>query len=267
MDVKVLLEPTKVLDELKDYDPDIFLLDLFMPKVNGIELAKIIRLLEKYDSIPIVFLTSEDTIQTKLDVLECGCDDVLPKNIPPDVLVKQVISRLKRGQTLRYLNSRDTLTGLLNHGQIMEAASSAVQLGFRRKSTTIIAMIDLDFFKSVNDTYGHAAGDKVLMGLGQLLLQHVRQTDYIGRYGGEEFLLVFPDSELAAIQDKLNHIREVLGSLIFKHGKQDFTVTYSAGIASSERFQSLTDILLAADNALYQAKAAGRNNIKIADKD
>lgn len=263
MEVKVLLDPTKILESLKEFEPDIFLFDLFMPKVNGIELAKIIRLMEKYDSIPIVFLTSENTIQTKLEVLECGCDDVLPKNIPPDILIKQVTSRLKRGQTLRYLNSRDSLTGLLNHGQIMEAATSSLQLGVRRKTPTIVAMIDLDFFKKVNDSYGHAAGDKVLMGLGQLLLQHVRQTDFIGRYGGEEFMLVFPDSELAPIKRKLDQIREILSSLNFKHGKDNFNVTYSAGIASSDDYSSLTDILIAADSALYQAKDKGRNNVQI----
>lgn len=263
MEVKVLLDPTKILESLKEFEPDIFLFDLFMPKVNGIELAKIIRLMEKYDSIPIVFLTSENTMQTKLEVLECGCDDVLPKNIPPDVLVKQVTSRLKRGQALRYLNSRDCLTGLLNHGQIMEAAASSLQLGIRRGTPTIVAMIDLDFFKAVNDTHGHAAGDKVLMGLGQLLLQHVRQTDFIGRYGGEEFMLVFPDSELAPIKQKLDQIREVLSSINFKHLKCNFNVTYSAGIASSEDYSSLTDILIAADSALYQAKDKGRNNVQI----
>ncbi|MGJ8682715.1 diguanylate cyclase, partial [Paraglaciecola sp.] len=263
MEVKVLLDPTKILETLKEFDPDIFLFDLFMPKVNGIELAKIIRLMEKYDPIPIVFLTSEDTIQTKLEVLECGCDDVLPKNIAPEILVKQLSSRLKRGQELRYLNSRDSLTGLLNHGQIMEAANSAMQLGIRRSSPTIVAMIDLDFFKAVNDTHGHAAGDKVLMGLGQLLLQHVRQTDYIGRYGGEEFLLVFPDSELEVIKRKLDQIRDVLSSLTFKHEKKNFNVTYSAGIASSEEYLTLTDILIAADSALYKAKEKGRNNVQI----
>jgi diguanylate cyclase (GGDEF)-like protein len=114
----------------------------------------------------------------------------------------------------------------------------------------------------VNDTHGHAAGDKVLMGLGQLLLQHVRQTDFIGRYGGEEFMLVFPDSELAPIKQKLDQIREVLSSINFKHLKCNFNVTYSAGIASSEDYSSLTDILIAADSALYQAKDKGRNNVQ-----
>ncbi|WP_158967316.1 diguanylate cyclase [Paraglaciecola sp. L3A3] len=265
MEVKILLDGTKVLESLTEFEPDIFLLDLHMPKVNGIKLAKVIRLIEKYDSIPIVFLTSENTIQIKLDVLEVGCDDVISKNIPPDSLIKQIMSRLKRGKTLRYLNSRDSLTSLLNHGQIMEATENALQTGIRRGTSTIIVMVDLDHFKAVNDKYGHASGDKVLIGLSQLFLQHIRSTDYIGRYGGEEFLLVFPDSSLHAIQQKVENIRNILSTIQFKHEDINFNVTLSAGIACSDNFESsMPKILLAADKALYKAKESGRNNVQLA---
>ncbi|MDU0356161.1 diguanylate cyclase [Paraglaciecola aquimarina] len=264
MEVNILNEPSQILEALVDFEPDIFLLDLYMPKVNGLELAKIIRLLDKYDSIPIVFLTSENSMQTKLQVLECGCDDVLSKNIAPDILVKQIVSRLKRGKTIKYLHSRDSLTGLLNHGQIMEAANNALQQGERRGSSTVIAMIDLDHFKLVNDRYGHAAGDKVIIGLAQLLLQHMRQTDYIGRYGGEEFLIVFPDASIDAIERKINRIRDILSTLQFKHGDSNICVTLSGGIASSDNFDSMASISAAADKALYSAKEKGRNNIQLA---
>ncbi|MDN4502792.1 diguanylate cyclase [Alteromonadaceae bacterium BrNp21-10] len=266
MDVMVVVDPKELLKALEEFEPDIFLLDLFMPEVNGFELAKIIRHLEKYNSIPIVFLTSENTIETKIDILEIGCDDVLPKNMPPDMLVKQITSRLMRGKSLRYLTSRDSLTGLLNHGQIMEAAQNSVLQGNRRGVPAIVAMVDLDYFKKVNDTYGHSAGDKVLMGLGQLLLQHVRQTDYVGRYGGEEFMLVFPDANLDVVKLKIDHIREALQSINFKHENKSFNVTFSAGIASSNDYKDLKDIVIGADKALYEAKRLGRNNTQLAQK-
>lgn len=251
----------KLLEVLESFIPDIFLLDMYMPDVSGLEVAKILRHQAKYDYVPILFLTSDNHIKTKLDALRAGADDVITKETSAELIISQVFSRVSRGQEMRYMASRDSLTGALNHGQVMDAAAHALRLTTRSDKPLILAMIDLDKFKQVNDRFGHGGGDKVLMGLGQLLLQSVRQTDYVGRYGGEEFMIVFPDGEIEAVEKKLNIMREAFSKLLFNVDNQSFHVTLSVGLASSANHSTLSELIAAADSALYQAKHGGRNQV------
>jgi diguanylate cyclase (GGDEF)-like protein len=255
-----------LMTALESFSPDIFLLNFRMPEASGIEVAQVIRQQVKFDYVPIIFLTSDSEIQTKLSALECGADDIIAKDTSHNLIANQIESRIKRGQKIRYLASRDSLTGVLNHGQIMEAANHAFRLAERATKTLIVAMIDVDFFKKVNDTHGHASGDKVLVSLGQLLIQSVRSTDYVGRYGGEEFMLVFVDSDLAVIEKKVNAIRESFNHIAFKFDETPFSCSFSAGIASSKDNKSLNDLICAADQALYKAKEQGRNRVILAGK-
>ncbi|WP_340677695.1 diguanylate cyclase [Paraglaciecola sp.] len=259
IEVRGLSEPTKLLEFIQDFNPDMFIFDLNMPEVSGIELAKLVRQVKKYDAVPIVFLSATVELDTKLEILEIGCDDLLPKNMSEALLARQIISRINRGQTLRHLTSRDSMTGLLNHAQIIEAGKQALNLSGRQKTQMVVVMLDLDHFKKVNDTYGHAAGDKVIMGMAQLLLQSVRKSDYIGRYGGEEFLLVFQDANIETVVNKINQIRDTFSHIPFSHDGKEFQVTCSAGLASSMSFNRMSSLKEAADEALYQAKQNGRN--------
>jgi diguanylate cyclase (GGDEF)-like protein len=232
-----------------------------MPNISGLEIARLLRQQAKYDYVPIIFLTSDDDIKTKLEVLECGADDVIPKNTPPNLIVQQVDSRIQRGQEIRYLASRDSLTGVLNHGQIMEAAAHAFRLAARNQQPAVIVMIDLDHFKGVNDKYGHLSGDKVLISLGQLLLQSVRDTDYVGRYGGEEFMVVFSNALPGIIESKMDKILNAFLHINYTVDKQSFNCSFSAGLASSIHHEKLSELISSADTALYRAKNAGRSQI------
>ena len=260
--VMALKEVEQLLNVLESFVPDIFLLDMYMPNASGLEIARVLRQQSKYDYVPILFLTSDNQISTKLEALGSGADDVITKETSAELIISQVVSRVSRGQEVRYIASRDSLTGTLNHGQIMDAAAHAIRLSTRSNKPLIVVMIDLDKFKHVNDEYGHAGGDKVLMGLGQLLLQSVRQTDFVGRYGGEEFMLVFPDGEVEAVCRKMNTMREAFSKIIFNVNGSCFHVTLSAGVASSANHQGLSELIAAADAALYEAKDAGRNCVK-----
>jgi diguanylate cyclase (GGDEF)-like protein len=250
-----------IMAELESFHPDVFLLDMHMPNINGLEVARLLRQQTKYDYVPIIFLTDDDDINIKLEVLQCGADDVIPKNTPPKLIVQQVDSRIQRGQEIRYLASRDSLTGVLNHGQIMDAAAHSLRLSSRQKKPTIVVMIDLDNFKAVNDKYGHLGGDKVLISLGQLLLQSVRDTDYVGRYGGEEFMVVFSDADPSVIEHKMNNILTAFLHINYTVAKQSFHCSFSAGLASSTNHEKLSELISSADVALYKAKNAGRSQI------
>ena len=248
----------KVLD---NFTPDIFLLDLSMPKISGLEVAKILRQQSKYDFIPIVFLTADETESTKIEILNAGADDVILKGTPVRMVLQHITTRTIRGQHIRYLTSRDSLTGVLNHGQIMDACANAFSLFNRNKTNFVLVLIDLDNFKRVNDDFGHPIGDKVLFGIGQLLHRSLRQSDLVGRYGGEEFVLLLHDTQTEAIEDKVDEIRLTFSELEFKSENNKFHVTLSAGIADAKDYQSLAQLISAADNALYEAKKSGRNRI------
>jgi diguanylate cyclase (GGDEF)-like protein len=261
VEVLAISQAESIMAELESFHPDVFLLDMHMPKISGLEVAKLLRQQAKYDYIPIIFLTADDNINTKLEVLQCGADDVIPKNTPPKLIVQQVDSRIQRGQEIRYLASRDSLTGVFNHGQIMDAAAHSLRLSSRQEKPTVIVMIDLDKFKDVNDKYGHLGGDKVLISLGQLLLQSVRDTDYVGRYGGEEFMVVFSDADASVIENKMNNILTAFLHINYTVDKQAFHCSFSAGLASSTHHEKLSELIASADAALYKAKNAGRSQV------
>jgi diguanylate cyclase (GGDEF)-like protein len=261
VEVLAINQAESIMTELESFHPDVFLLDMHMPNISGLEVARILRQQAKYDYVPIIFLTADEDINTKLGVLECGADDVIPKNTPPNIIVQQIDSRIQRGQEIRYLASRDSLTGVLNHGQIMDAATHALRLASRQQKPTVVVMIDLDHFKGVNDKYGHISGDKVLISLGQLLLQSVRDTDYVGRYGGEEFMVVFSDTDPSIIESKMNSILTAFLQINYTVAEKSFHCSFSAGLASSSNHEKLSELIASADAALYKAKAAGRSKI------
>jgi diguanylate cyclase (GGDEF)-like protein len=261
VEVLAISQAETIMTELESFHPDVFLLDMHMPNISGLEVAQLLRQQAKYDYVPIIFLTADEDINTKLQVLECGADDVIPKNTSPSLIVQQVDSRIQRGQEIRYLASRDSLTGVLNHGQIMDAAAHALRMASRQQKPTVVVMIDLDYFKKVNDQYGHGGGDKVLISLGQLLLQSVRDTDYVGRYGGEEFMVVFSDADVNVIENKMNNILTAFLQINYTVAEQSFNCSFSAGLASSLHHDKLSELISSADGALYKAKEAGRSKV------
>jgi diguanylate cyclase (GGDEF)-like protein len=154
---------------------------------------------------------------------------------------------------------QDSLTNLLNHAQIQLAAERVFMQCKRKSSTFTIAMIDIDKFKSINDTYGHLTGDRVIKALAQLLHQRLRITDYIGRFGGEEFLLVMPDMNVKDAGNLINNLRKAFAQIDFKENDVKFNVSFSAGIAENTGLASFMEQIKVADEALYRAKERGRN--------
>lgn len=253
----------EMFNSLDDIHPDLFLLDMNMPDVNGLEAAKMIRQQKQFDFTPIVFLTADEQLETKLAALQGGADDVISKNTQPAMVVQLVLTRLRRSLGVREFISKDSLTGVLNYGQIMEAATFSFRLSQRQHSNACIAMLDIDLFKAVNDTFGHAAGDKVLSTLGQFLLRSLRTTDHIGRYGGEEFMIVLVGSTPEESAQKLAEIKDAFALIDFKFEEDTFRCTFSIGIADLAQNESLPHAVNQADQALYASKEGGRNKITI----
>jgi diguanylate cyclase (GGDEF)-like protein len=265
MSTRIVIDPMLFLAEIDDFNPDLVLMDLYLPSSNGIELSKMIRQIEKYVSIPIVFLSSEDDFAIQMEAMSLGGDDFLTKPIKADHLVSMVKSRLERLLILRSLMIRDSLTGLLNHTSIREHLKQEIDRCKRVGYELSLAMLDLDHFKTVNDSYGHAVGDSVLKSLSRLLRQRLRKSDIIGRYGGEEFVAILLNTNVNQAYAVMDIIREHFSQIEhYSPEKGVFSVNFSCGIASYPQFTNATTISDAADKALYAAKNAGRNQVMLA---
>ena len=261
MTVSTVQDPMDIMNTLLELDPDIILMDMYMPGCSGVELAKVIRQLDNFVSMPIVYLSSEDDFNTQLEAMSLGGDDFLVKPIEPPQLVTAVTSRILRSRMLRSFMVLDSLTGLYNHTAIKEQLDREIARSGRLKSKLTFAVVDIDFFKNVNDTYGHPAGDRVIKSLARLLKQRLRSTDIIGRYGGEEFAIVLTDTDATSAAKVLNDIRKVFMRLLHLSDGKEFTVSFSCGVADLEHYPDAVALGNAADKALYHAKGIGRNNV------
>ena len=259
MSVKVVNNPMEVMEPLHEFGPDLVLMDIYMPECNGLELAKVIRQLESFVSTPIVFLASERDLDKQLTAMSLGGYDFLTKPIKAGQLVSSVSSRIQRSRMLRSFMVRDSLTGLLNHTAIKDQLEREVARAKRLKTPLAYAMIDIDHFKQVNDTYGHPVGDRVIKSLSRLLKQRLRETDVVGRYGGEEFAVIMSDTDGQAAMKVLDNIREAFSRLSHLADGKEFSVTFSCGVADVALCGDAIKLGDAADKAMYEAKNAGRN--------
>ncbi len=263
MKVKTESRPLKVIETLLEFNPDLILMDMYMPECSGIELAKVIRQFGSFVSTPIVYLSSENDFNTQLEAMSLSGDDFLVKPIEPQQLIFSVTQRINRFRLLRSFMVHDGLTGLLNHTAIKEQLTREVVRSTRLKSPLSFAMIDIDFFKKVNDTYGHAAGDRVLKSLARLLKQRLRETDIVGRYGGEEFAVIMTDTDALSASKVIDEIRIVFSRVLHLSEDNEFSVSFSCGIADINHFATAVSLSEAADKALYQAKQRGRNKVVV----
>lgn len=265
METRILIDPLQINTTLDEFSPDLILLDMYMPVATGMELAKVIRQIDTYISIPIVFLSAETDKEKQLEAMKFGGDDFLDKSIKPDHLISTISTRVARYRELRALMMRDGLTGLLNHTTIKERLEQEILRADRSGFPLSYIMLDIDHFKNVNDTYGHPAGDRVLKSLSQLLTQRLRRTDIIGRYGGEEFAIILPNTAINNARLVMEELRNSFENIRHRANEEEFSVTFSCGIASFARFKTASDLNEAADKALYIAKNEGRNQTICAD--
>ena len=256
-----ITDPMQVLVALEEFQPEIIIMDMYMPGCTGMELARVIRQQDRFHSVPIIYLSAEDDINKQLHAMSQGGDDFLTKPIDPKHLTATIHNRGRRARSLLALMIRDSLTGLYNHTHILHLLDQEIIRTKDTKKPLTFAMLDIDFFKKINDSYGHPIGDRVLKSLSLFLKQRLRKTDHIGRYGGEEFAIVLPNTSEGDAKIILNEIRERFSALPQPSGKLTFNVSFSCGIALSSE-ESVQTLCEKADKALYEAKHAGRNAVR-----
>ncbi len=256
--------PGEVLGLLDGFNADLVLMDMYMPECSGPELARVLRQVPGYVSLPIIYVSSETDIMRQFEAMEVGADGFLTKPVDPARLVTEVSLRAERMRALHALMVRDGLTGLFNHNTIMQFLDIGLADARREGRPMCFAMIDVDRFKRVNDSYGHPAGDQVLVALSRGLRLRLRESDLVGRYGGEEFAVVLGGIDAQQAREILDEIREAFKDVVFYVGDEKFRCSFSGGIAAFPQFPSAERLTEAADLALYRAKRGGRDRIEVA---
>jgi diguanylate cyclase (GGDEF)-like protein len=247
------------------HGPSLILSQLRLPIVGGMELIRRLKQDHATRSIPIILYSDIATAAERVQALDMGAVDLLTKPLVSAELIARISAALKARHTLSVLEQRahrDGLTGLANRGVLEDQLLREWNTCRRRSAPLSVVMTDLDRFKAINDTYGHAAGDEVLRQTSTILTHSARSSDLIARYGGEEFIVVAADCPTTAALTLAKRFRANLGHQIIAVKGTDLRVTASIGIATTDWTQhSPSELLRQADESLYQAKRSGRDGI------
>jgi diguanylate cyclase (GGDEF)-like protein len=267
LEVFTLADPERFWETLAEVQPELLLLDLDMPGVNGRELCSVVRGDPRWSHLAVIFVTAHSDPETVQSLFAAGADDCIAKPLEGSALITRVTNRLERIRLHRQHAESDSLTGLATRAKASETLLRLLLLAERFSQPVSVAMLDIDRFKTINDTQGHAAGDSVLRGLGRHLAREFRGDDVVGRWGGEEFIAGMYGM---ARQDGVNRLAEILKRFSdepFQGPDGTFRVSFSAGVAQFPLDGRDPDaILAAADEALYSAKAAGRAQVLAAER-
>lgn len=269
----------RALELIRTLRPDLVLLDVVMPGMNGLETCARLKADPAIADTPVLFLSSAADIPTKAAGFELGCQDYMTKPVDLRELqlrVKAAMStkiarealldaanRLERErQRLKLQAMVDPLTGLTNRRGLCEEGSRSIDEARYHGKALSLWMVDVDHFKRVNDTWGHAVGDEVLKGLAAQMRSKLRDRGLCARFGGEEFSVILPGTDLAHSVLAAEDIRRSVEALRFQVGSESFHVTVSIGASSfPEDGSTLDDLMELADQRLYVAKRSGRNQV------
>lgn len=256
-------DPRKLLEAVAEYRPDAILMDMYMPFCSGVEATAALRQIPQYQALPVIYLSSESDIVQQVEALRLGGDQFLTKPANPVLLAAVVKTKIARYREMHHAGQHDGLTCLLNHSTAktrIEQMCLAADMSRR----LVVAMIDIDRFKRINDNFGHPFGDKVIRSLAWLLRGRLRNTDLIGRYGGEEFIVALPDMDIDLAREQLDRIRESFAVLPHHHAAGQLFATFSCGLAMLADFSDPAALVGGADAALLEAKRQGRNRVLVA---
>jgi len=282
-DVSLANDGITAIKFVKSTKPDIILLDVILPGLDGYEVCRWLKLEESTKGIPVIMLTVKKELSDKISGLHIGADDYLPKPYNELELNARIYAslrtkalqdelRMKNKQLedllykVEYMAITDVLTGLYNRRRFHDVLGKEFERSKRYSTPLSLIFMDIDYFKSVNDIYGHLIGDKVLGDMASIILKSIREIDTAARYGGEEFTVILPSTTKEAAL----HVAERMRISIEKHVFPDMrerTITVSIGISGmpDKEIDTEDNLIRCADLALYRAKQTGRNRTEIGD--
>ena len=276
--VEIAMGGEMALKRVQEFRPDLILLDTLMPGMDGYEVCARLKAEENTKNIPVVFVSSKTDVDSKVKGFRVGGVDFINKPFQhAEILVRVntqiTMQRLRQhleeqNAKLEHLANTDYLTNLYNRRRFFHAAEEEFVGAVSDRKPISVTLIDLDYFKQVNDTFGHLVGDQVLIHIANLIRTHCRVSDVAARYGGEEFIILHPAIDKHKAYLVAERIRKVVETKPFWHKGHEIGVTLSAGVVDTlvdQDFSRIDDLLGLADKALYRAKDAGRNQVVLID--
>jgi diguanylate cyclase (GGDEF)-like protein len=257
--------------------PHLAVVDWMMPEMDGVEICRRLRELQRREYIYVILLTAKSRTADVIVGMDAGADDYITKPFDAGELKVRIRAArrildlqselLAAHEALRHQATHDALTGLLSRAAIFERLDQELDRTQRDGNFLAVIMADIDKFKRINDTYGHSAGDVVLREVAQRMLQAARPYDGFGRYGGEEFLMVIPGCEEVRAAEVAERFRHAVSAEPIEATGRVVAVTVSLGVASALGSAQLgaQELIRRADAALYRAKASGRDRVECAD--
>jgi two-component system, cell cycle response regulator len=260
----------EAIDRSTESPPDVILLDIEMPGLNGHQVLAHLKADPVLQDIPVVFLTGRTDTDDIVAGLRSGAHDYLKKpfataelvaRVGAAVRMKQLQDELKRrGAEFAEMSRTDPLTGLHNRRHLQEQLRQLGSAARRHDRPLAVIMLDIDHFKSVNDTLGHDGGDAVLQEFARRVSSVARHEDVVGRWGGEEFLLMLPETDIAGTIRLAERVRYAVAETAFRLGDRELAVTVSAGCVCGPA-DDTDELVRQADGAMYEAKTSGRNRV------
>jgi len=264
IETKSAKEAIHILQESKHHIP-LVVTDYEMPDMNGMELTMALRQRYPKDKLAIIALSGNEDSKIATEFLRHGANDFIKKSYTPEEFAVRINVNLELIDLFRQgreTASKDFLTGLYNRRFFFESGIPIVEKAKRKKKNLAVAMLDIDFFKKINDTYGHDVGDLAIKEIAVVLHKFLRNSDLISRFGGEEFCILMEDISLDDLTEKFEAIRCYFESNIIKTEQASFSYTVSSGIFYGKA-DSLEYMITLSDEALYEAKEHGRNRLVV----
>ncbi len=262
--ITVALNGEMALDLIPILKPDLILLDIMMPEMDGYEVCRRLKKDEDLKNIPVIFITAKGETEDVLEGFGVGAVDFIMKPFKLEEVYARVKTHLTLYAALKKLtqdSETDPLTGLFNRRTFLQKIENEAMRFKRTKKTFSILFGDIDFFKKINDTYGHSAGDDILIYISRLLIAEKREIDQVARWGGEEFLILLPETDLKGAVQLGNKIRKMVSAKPFIHEGQEIPVTMSFGVSEYNGETPIEKTIDLADQRLYLAKNSGRNKV------
>ncbi|MBA9028964.1 GGDEF domain-containing response regulator [Peribacillus huizhouensis] len=256
-------DPEKAVNQYFEMQPDLLILDIHLPMKDGFHVLEDIQTHNEKYFIPKMIISIQNDKQTRIKAYQSGADDFIGKPIDIEEFIVKIERHIQRKKMFDQSVLIDELTQIYNRRFLEETLPRYFQEYKRSKQAFSISVVDIDYFKQVNDTYGHLFGDRVLNEFAQFIKRSIRSSDLIFRYGGEEFVIIFPGTKNIDAQQRLTELIHEFSQKVFIYKEKSFTVTFSAGLYTvDDEFVTPEEAFKYADHALYEAKRLGRARVE-----